>query len=207
MGQSQHEPPSSGRARARWIAPALGLWVAMVAWGGRALWSFSTAPGAAATPPATWPAGSTIRRAPGLATIVMLAHPRCSCTRASLTELSKLMTSVAGRAEAHVLFMEPAEEGDSWVKTDLYTQAEAVVGAHVHVDRDGREAARFAARTSGQTVVYDASGQLVFSGGITAFRGHPGDNAGRTRIATWLTQGRADSDTSLVFGCPLTDPQ
>jgi len=193
--------------RARWIAPAVGLWVAMLACGGRALWTYEAAPGEAATPPTSWPAASTIPRAPGVATLVMLVHPRCSCSRASLTELSTLMASLAGRAEAHVLFMEPEGEGEDWVKTDLYTQAQAVAGAHVHIDRDGQEAARFAARTSGQTVVYDPAGKLVFSGGITAFRGHPGDNAGRTRIVARLTEGQADSETSLVFGCPLTDPQ
>jgi hypothetical protein len=192
---------------ARWVGPALGAWIAALACGGSAVWSYAAAPGEAATPPAEWPASSTIARAPGVATIVMLAHPHCPCTRASLSELGTLMASLRGRAEAHVIFLAPREEGDSWVKTDLYTQAEAVVGSNVHVDRDGREAARFAAKTSGQTVVYDASGQLVFSGGITAFRGHPGDNAGRRRILARLRGERADSDTSLVFGCPLQDPE
>ncbi len=190
-----------------WVGPAVGVWIAAIACGGGAVWRYAAAPGEGATPPTEWPAASVIARAPGLATIVMLAHPRCPCTRASLSELATLMTSLGGRAEAHVLFLAPEEEGDDWARTDLYTQAEAVVGANVHVDRDGREAARFAARTSGQTVVYDASGQLVFSGGITAFRGHPGDNAGRRRILALLAGEHADSDTSLVFGCPLQDPR
>src|SRR5256885_12910626 len=50
------------------------------------------------------------------------------------------------------------------------TQVEPIVTP----DRD--EAARFGARTSGYVVVYDASGHLVFAGGITGSRGHAGDN-------------------------------
>jgi hypothetical protein len=38
-------------------------------------------------------------------------------------------------------------------------------------DAEGVEMHRFGALTSGQTLVYDAAGRLLFSGGITASRG------------------------------------
>ena len=37
---------------------------------------------------------------------------------------------------------------------------------------------RFGAETSGQTLLYDRDGRLLFSGGTTGSRGHDGDNAG-----------------------------
>lgn len=136
----------------------------------------------------------------------MLAHPKCSCTRASIGELAELMERVRGTVDAHVLFLHPDDADARWEHTDLWTRAAAISGVTVHSDVGGREAARFRAATSGDTVVYDANGALVFRGGITAARGHAGDNPGRQRIVSLITAGTADRPTSPVFGCPLQDP-
>jgi hypothetical protein len=50
----------------------------------------------------------------------------------------------------------------------------------------GHEACLFGAATWGQTMVYGRDGRLLFSGGITAARGHYGDNAGTQAIAALL---------------------
>jgi len=70
-------------------------------------------------------------------------------------------------------------------------------------DDDGLEATRFGVITSGQTVLYDPSGALLFSGGITGARGHAGDNAGRASLVSLLNQGKTDLSSTSVFGCPL----
>jgi hypothetical protein len=57
--------------------------------------------------------------------------------------------------------------------------------------------------TSGQTVLYDNEGALLFSGGITGARGHAGDNAGRTSLVELLNRGAAGRSRTSVFGCPL----
>ena len=44
--------------------------------------------------------------------------------------------------------------------------------------------------TSGQTLLYDTKGHLVFSGGITGGRGHEGDNTGRESIEKYLQTGK-----------------
>jgi hypothetical protein len=44
---------------------------------------------------------------------------------------------------------------------------------------------------------------LLFAGGITAARGHAGDNAGRSAIETLLAGGRPGYDRTPVFGCPI----
>jgi choline dehydrogenase-like flavoprotein len=37
-------------------------------------------------------------------------------------------------------------------------------------------------------------------------RGQAGDNAGRTAIETIVNQGKSERDQTVVFGCPLFDP-
>ena len=57
--------------------------------------------------------------------------------------------------------------------------------------------------TSGQTLLYDRRGSLIFSGGITSARGHRGANAGEAALVSLLASGRADRNATSVFGCPL----
>jgi hypothetical protein len=63
---------------------------------------------------------------------------------------------------------------------------------------------RFGALTSGHTVVYDPSGRLLFSGGITSARGHAGENMGSELILAQLAR-KTNPQTHAVFGCPLAD--
>jgi hypothetical protein len=51
-------------------------------------------------------------------------------------------------------------------------------------------------------VLYNAAGALLFSGGITAARGHEGDNAGREMVLAHLAANDAGR-RAPVFGCPL----
>jgi hypothetical protein len=192
------------KSSARWYALLL-LWVAAVGVGGTLLWKYAGTPGVAATPPEQWPPRSAIRREPGHATIIMLTHPRCPCTRASIAELAVLMGRVEKHARAHVLFIRPPGADPGWEKTDLWRSAAAIPGVRVRADVRGAEASLFRASTSGQIVVYDAAGRLLFRGGITSSRGHEGDNVGRQRLVSLLTSGYADRSDSKVFGCSLGD--
>jgi hypothetical protein len=179
------------------------LWLSIIGTGGWFLKNYESRPGNNAAAPERWPAGSRLRRAGDRATLIMLAHPRCPCTRASIGELSRLMTQAKGRVTAFVLFVKPTDVADSWEQTDLLTSAAAIPGVTVMSDDAGVEAERFHAATSGQTVLYDAEGRLLFSGGITSARGHAGDNAGRTQIVSLVTAGDTGQKQTPVFGCPL----
>jgi hypothetical protein len=75
------------------------------------------------------------------------------------------------------------------------------------VDRDGTQASLFGAETSGQVVLYDSHGELKFRGGITQSRGHVGDNAGRSAIEAIVNTGETQLDHTVVFGCPLFNPE
>lgn len=79
-------------------------------------------------------------------------------------------------------------------------------------DPDGVEARRFGAETSGHTLLFGADGHLLFSGGITASRGHSGDNDGENAIVALLNHQIPALTRTLVFGCSLAhsikkDPQ
>lgn len=192
------------RNKNRLILIAAGaLWLFVLSTGIGILWNYESTPGVAAAAPDRWPAASRIKRAPGRATLVMLAHPHCPCTRASLGELARLMTQAQGRVTAYVLFVKPPDFAAGWEQTDLLTSAAAIPGVTVVRDDDGVEAGRFRAATSGQTVLYDPAGKLLFSGGITGGRGHAGDNAGRAAIVSLLTTAAAAQRETPVFGCPL----
>jgi hypothetical protein len=179
------------------------LWLFVISTGIGLLWNYESTPGVAAAAPERWPADSRIKRAPQRATLVMLAHPHCPCTRASIGELARLMTQAQGLVTAYVLFVKPPDFSAGWEQTDLLTSAAAIPGVIVVRDDEGIEASRFHAATSGQAVLYDAEGRLLFSGGITSARGHSGDNAGRTAIVSLLTTNEAEQKETPVFGCPL----
>jgi hypothetical protein len=188
----------------RLILTAAGmLWVLMVGAGIATLRSYERKPGVAAATPDQWPAASRVKPSADRATLVMLAHPHCPCTRASIGELARLMTQAQGRVTAYVLFVKPPDFADGWEQTDLWESAAAIPGVTAVRDDDGVEAGRFHAETSGQTVLYDAAGNLLFSGGITGARGHAGDNAGRAAVVSLLTAGEAEERGTPVFGCPL----
>ncbi|MDQ3813533.1 MAG: RedB protein [Armatimonadota bacterium] len=182
------------------------VWLLAVVAGLGVMLNYENSPGVAATAPVQWPTNSRIRLAPDRPTLVMLAHPRCPCTRASIGELALLMARCQGKVTAYVLFLKPAGTASDWAKTDLWQSAAAIPGVQVVRDDGGVEARRFGVETSGQTMLFDSAGRLLFSGGITAARGHSGDNAGRSVIVSLLTTGMAERHQTFVFGCSLRDP-
>ncbi len=193
------------RRRLAFIGLAV-LWLLIVSVGLGTIWTYEQTPGVAAEPPAQWPNSSRIQRTPGEATLIILAHPHCPCTRASIGELAAIMAHSQGRLTAYVLFIKPTATSDDWGNTDLWQSAAAIPGVKVILDPDGREAMLFHASTSGQSVLYDSAGNLLFSGGITASRGHSGDNDGANAILSLVNAGVSDRTETLVYGCPLFDP-
>ena len=182
-------------------------WLSIVCVGLWLLGGYENTPGIAAESPRQWPIASRIQPAQDHSTLVMLAHPHCPCTRASIGELASIMAHSQGRLSAYVLFIKPEGSSDNWEETDLWQNASHIPGVKVIMDGDGREARQFRATTSGQTVLYDSHGDLLFSGGITASRGHSGDNAGQNAIVSLVNAEVPNQTVTSVFGCPLFDPQ
>jgi hypothetical protein len=185
------------------LAIAFLLWLSVTCTGFAALWIYSSTPGEEGNPPDEWPGSSSLRPAPGTSTLVMFLHPRCPCSRASIYELALLLAHSAGHLQAQVVFLSPPGETDSSTHSDLWRAASSLPGAVLISDLGGREAALFRAATSGETVVYDATGNLRFHGGITGARGHVGDNAGCSTIEAFANAGVTSTARTRVFGCPL----
>jgi len=181
------------------------VWVCAVAAGLAMMVRYENAPGQAERTPPDWPASSRIPQPEGHPSLVLFAHPHCPCTRATMGELARIMAQCEGKLDALVVFFYPGSSATEWKQTALRREAASIPGIRVLDDKDGREARRFGAETSGQTMLYDASGHLLFSGGITASRGHSGDNAGRGAIVSLVNSGRAGCNSTPAFGCSLLD--
>ncbi len=179
------------------------VWVGAMLIGFRMLTAYAFTPGLSEPAPATWPAESAIPRVAGRPALLVFLHPRCPCSRASLGELSLLIAHGAARAEVRAIFLDPAGMDAAWGETDLWRAAAAMPGVTPLRDREGREARLFHSTTSGAALFYDADGWLRFQGGITASRGHAGDNPGRAAIEALLRGAASPAGAMPVFGCPL----
>lgn len=189
------------------LAVLLLAWVAVAGVGFVTLALYETAPGDSGAAPAVWPQASALPAPEERPALVVLAHPQCPCTRASIAELERLMREVHGRTDAYVLFLHPETESEEWVESDLWRRAAAIPGVRAVRDPGGDEARRFGAATSGHAVLYDPDGRLRFSGGLTASRGHEGDNEGRIALTQLLAENEAEREATPIYGCPLQDPR
>lgn len=179
-----------------------GAWLTALTCGLGALIRYETRSGTRGVTPESWPTASRIARANDRYTLVMLAHPFCPCTRASVNELAQIMARVHGKVNAYVLFLKPHNSGSDWDEGGLRRQAAKIPGVTVLSDLDGAEADRFGGETSGFTVLFDRDGKRVFAGGITASRGHEGDNVGESAVVSFVNEQSSIRSTS-VFGCSL----
>ena len=171
------------------LVSAVVVWCGLVGLGLREMFAYATTRGDAATTPERWPDDTNLERGAG-ATVVMFVHPSCPCSRASLAELATIDTA---KATVIVVFAGPEVSGSAW---DAASHDKRVVD-------DGSEAARFGARTSGYTVVYDRDGTLRFAGGITGSRGHTGANVGTDTVRQILAGATNTLTSHPVFGCPI----
>jgi hypothetical protein len=182
----------------------LPLWVVAALVGMRSLLNYQVGAGAAAQAPATWPATSSVPRSATRPLVLLLAHPRCPCTRATVSELERIEAQTGGQLPVVVLFVLPAGREPQWVHTDLWQSAARIPGVRVVIDRGGVEARRFGVSTSGQTLFYDEHGTLRFAGGITPGRGHAGDNAGADAVVALARHEDVALASTPVYGCALS---
>jgi hypothetical protein len=188
-------------------------WLIAIGFGFTRIFTYANIPGKSAQPLPQWPEGATLSRSKDLATLVIFAHPHCPCSEASLGELEKLMPRIVGKAKSYVVFYKPQNKTEEWVQDSLWKKAQSIPSVTALIDEAGIEAARFDAKTSGQTFLYSPEGNLVFQGGITAQRGHMGDNDGQLAILSYFKQENPSKTPQRqlaqtpVFGCSLKNPE
>jgi hypothetical protein len=185
------------------IVVAFLLWIPAVGAGVQVLLHYAQTPGLIATPPSDWPRNTSIARNQGRMTLLVFAHPQCPCSQATVGELASIMARSGRELDSYVLFYAPRSEDRAWIQGGLWQAASAIPGVHVVEDTDGKDVRRFGAATSGQTLLYDSTGRLAFNGGITAGRGHLGDNDGLDAVIALLQHKPIERHKFPVFGCSL----
>ncbi len=93
-------------ARVNLLVLAL-VWAVAVAIGFGCLFNYQTEAGKSGAIPVTFPEFSRMEPNPYQLTLIMFAHPRCPCTRASIGELDRVMAKLQDRVRAYVVFFVP----------------------------------------------------------------------------------------------------
>jgi hypothetical protein len=140
---------------------------------------------------------------PDCARLVAFLHPHCPCSRNSLSELGKIASRFPAGLVLDIYLVKPAGMGTHWEETGLASQAREIPAARVHIDENGSLAKKMRVGTSGHVVLFDKSGHVSFSGGITRGRGHEGESTGSRALADALRGVAHSANTNAVFGCPL----
>jgi hypothetical protein len=182
---------------ATWVIATTGGLSAML------VWQNTPAPRSGAG--TDWPVNFPLRLDPNAASLVMVVHPKCPCSRASFAELVKVMTRATAPMRVAVLFYKPVAEPETWVEGSLYSEAKAIPGLQVLSDPDGQWATRLGAIASGHVFLFNHRGSLLFNGGITAGRGHEGENPGSETILALLSGSTPGFPSTHTFGCPVTE--
>src|SRR5262245_53453004 len=131
------------RRYAMWL---LGTgWLCAVGMGAAQLVRFESTPCQSAAAKSEWPTQSKLSLTPDVYNLLVFAHPRCPCTRATLGELAELTARCRDRVQVRVVLFKPADVPDDWVHTDQWRSASEIPGVQVLCDEAGAEAERFGA--------------------------------------------------------------
>lgn len=206
--------PVQETARSRCADVALiAIWAAAVAlgWWQTVQYEFDTPDQNKAHYVRTWPSDSSLKHPAGRPTLLVFLHPKCPCTRATLNELDRLAaiwdsTDVA-HPEVQLVATVPADAEETWWNTDVIAHCKQIAGSNLYVDRSGLEATNFGVVTSGTVLLFDASGNRRFGGGITVSRGHEGHSAGADSLLEVMAGRHVECDEIPVFGCRLCLPK
>jgi len=152
-----------------------------------------------------WPREAPLSLDRSRTTLLMFAHPRCPCTRASLEELKTVLARFPAKVSAQILFLSPSRKPGAWTLTDSWREATKIPGLTIRYDTDGYLAGLFGAENSGEVLLYAPHGKLLFRGGITRGRGETGMNSSEAALVSAI-EGAISPDALVptpVYGCTL----
>src|SRR2546430_17192775 len=78
------------------------IWVTAGVSGQRVMLNYDYTAATAGGPPSKWPHESLLPRTRGVPTIVVVAHPHCPCSRATVEQLDRLIARLQGHGSAVV---------------------------------------------------------------------------------------------------------
>lgn len=176
------------------------LWAVTISFGFVELFSLAFTEGSVGKITRT-PANTKLLRLEGRPQLLLFVHPKCSCSKATIVELRKLLLNKEELSVKVIFTDHPADY--SWINGELWEEAKSIPGVEVLVDSGNAEAKLFDVQTSGHALLFDEEGVQVFSGGLTPSRGHEGMNAGSYFIENWLKKRSQATFVSKIFGCGL----
>src|SRR5258706_7114521 len=112
------------------LASAVGIWI---------LLRYENAPGRNCAAPERWPTEARINVPQGRYLLLMFAHPKCPCTRASIDELNRLLAHCDGKVVAMVLFAHHGGMAVDWASGSSSRNRAASPGVSVPADLGGSE--------------------------------------------------------------------
>ena len=115
----------------------LSVWALTVVAGSLFLTHYSNRPGKAAIAPESWPSESSLSLSADKATLLVLLHPQCSCSKATLAELERIMMAAGSSVHAQLVFFDSPNMENHWVEGDLWEKAERIPGVQLVRDTDG----------------------------------------------------------------------
>lgn len=137
-----------------------------------------------------------IWRAPRKETLLASSHLECPCSKAAIEGIAQLMAS-DGNLNPPVVFFTPQNSPECG-GSDLCEDVRRIPGERVLSDRDGLAGQCFSARTSGQVLVYNSRGHLLFNGDLPPRRELVGPNRGFDAICAIVHGTLPKTQTSLL---------
>lgn len=140
----------------------------------------------------------------GQTSLFIFYHPHCPCTMSTARMFSRIENSIATNPKVVAVAYCPKDESTTWIDSRI-TEVFRKLSATVIADRGAVVAQKFGVETSGHVLVYQASGRLVFDGGITPGRGHEGDCPASRNLIQKVSAHSGQLDQWPVYGCPIVD--
>jgi hypothetical protein len=131
-------------------------------------------------------------------TLVLFFHAQCPCSPATIDEVRSAQAH-GWSGVVHLVMVAPPDADDEWHRGPVWDAAAQLANTTIYDDSGGRLARRYGAATSGHALLFDSSGRLLFTGGLTPTRGTAADGA------VLLAADRGEFAQRPVYGCPLFD--
>jgi hypothetical protein len=168
--------------------------------------TYDLTPGNKGVEPSVWPAASGIVPARNKCNAVVFLHPRCFCSLATANELAKIMSREENRLKVHVIVRPTRRAEEASASSSTSSATTPAHDAQLSIQDSNSRLIKTIDSLPGHVLLFGANGNLIFAGGITASRGHEGDNLGADAMLKAMCESRRSTvSTTPVFGCSLEE--